>query len=165
MANPKEMVDARLRELRMSKATFARKLGYVGYQGYYDLFSRGRTALTPEKLEQIAAVLGWPRDHFQKPGDTLRRSAHIRAELDKFLASEVGKHAHPDTVKILESMQWTGQFLPTATLYMAVTLAMEGHYSAAQLAAAAQLELEDAARESDANDAHAAKRLKRKRSS
>ena len=144
MATPKEMVDTRLAELGMSKADFARKLGYAGYQGYYDLFSAKRTQLTEKKLEEIAEVLGWPRDHFQSPGATLRRAEFIQSELAKFLATEVGREAHPETIKILRSMQFTGEVLPTAKLYRAVALAMEERYTPAQLLEATRLEQADA---------------------
>jgi hypothetical protein len=110
-------------------------------------------------------VLKWPRDHFKKPGATLRRSEYVRAEFEKFLGSEVGRSAHPETIRVLESMQWNGEFLPTETLYKAVTFAMEGHYTPAQIAAALQLEAEDAVRGAKPDEGRAAKSARRKRSS
>jgi hypothetical protein len=163
MATPKEMVDARLRDLKMSKATLARKLGYAGYQWYYDVFSAGRTKLTDELLEQISEALGWPRDHFKKPGATLRRSEYVQREFAKFLDTEVGREAHPETIKILSSMQWTGEFLPSAKLFAAVTLAMEGRYTPAQLVDAMRLEEGDAETGSGPDETQARKVAKRKR--
>ena len=148
MASPKEMVDARLIELGISKTDFAKRLGYTTYQGYHDLFGPNpRTKLTDKKLEQIAEVLEWPRNHFRNPTQTLKREDYIRREFQKFLASDVGREAHPETIKVLESMRWTGDVLPTAKLYVAVTLAMEERYRPVQLLDAVRLEADDAVAE------------------
>lgn len=164
MATPKEMVDERLAELGISKSEFAKRLGYTGYQGYYDLFSGERTKLTPEKLEQIAAVLEWPKDHFKAPGNTLKRDEYIRKEFRKYLDTEVGRDAHPETHRILESMRWTGDFLPSKELFVAVTVAMEGRYTTVQIAGAMKLEQEDAkAAMESSQQSTSVKPLKRKR--
>lgn len=164
MATPKEMVDERLTELGMSKTDFARKLGYASYQGYYDLFSGQRTQLTDEKLAQIAEVLKWPRDHFKAPGRTAQRAEYIRKEFNKYLEHEVGRDALPETHRILESMQWTGDLLPSKELYIAVTIAMEGRYTAAQVADALKLEVDDAVRTAKPDETQTRKAAPRKRS-
>lgn len=143
MATPREMVEERLAELGMSKTELAQSLGYKTYQGYHDLFVSGRTKLTPRKLEEVAEALRWPRDHFKNPVNTLKREDYIRREFGKFLASEVGREANRETVKVLESMKWTGDVLPTKKLYIAVTLAMEERYRPVQLLDAIRLEAED----------------------
>lgn len=143
MATPKEMVDARLEELGISKTEFAKRLGYATYQGYHDLFSGQRIRLTDEKLSQIAEVLEWPRDHFKDPTKTLEREEYIRREFKKYLATEVGKTADPETHRILESMRWTGKYLPDARLYQVLTLVMEGRYTDAQILDALELEAKD----------------------
>lgn len=127
----------------MSKTDFAKKLGYATYQGYYDLFSGQRTKLTDEKLAQIAEVLKWPRDHFRDPTKTLEREEYIRREFRKYLSSEVGRSADPETHKILESMSWTGKYLPDARLYQVLTLVMEGRYADVQVLDALELEERD----------------------
>jgi hypothetical protein len=137
------MVDARLEELGMTKVDFAKKLGYSGYGGYYDLFSGQRTALTEKKLAEIAEALGWPRDHFKDPTKTLEREEYIRREFRKYMQSDVGRSADPETHKILESMQWTGKYLPDVRLYQVLTLVMERSYTAAQVLDALALEDED----------------------
>jgi hypothetical protein len=155
------MVEARLAELGMSKTDFARKLGYVNYQGYYDLFGpTQRTKLTDKKLEQIAEVLQWPRDHFKDPVGTIKREDYIRREFQKFLQTDVGREAHQETIRILESMRWTGEFLPSKQLYVAVTIAMEGRYTQAQIIDALKLE-EDDARESAVTSSEKTKRQRR----
>lgn len=165
MATPKELVDERLLELGLSKTAFAKKLGYSSYQGYYDLFSGNRTQLTDEKLAQIAEALDWPRDHFRNPGAAVRRTEYINRELAKFLESEIGREAHPETVRILRSMQWTGEFLPSARLYRDVALIMEARYTPAQILDAQHLEEMDAkiAREATPDETQPAKTAPRKR--
>lgn len=163
MATPKEMVDERLKELGLSKADFARRLGYAGYQWYYDVFSAQRTKLTEELLEQIAQALEWPRDHFKKPGATLRRAEFVQREFSKFLETEVGREAHPETIKILHSMRWDGEFLPSIKLYTAVTLAMEGRYTPAQIADAIKLEEDDSRPSSEPEETQTRKSARRRR--
>lgn len=145
MATPKEMVDARLRELGWTKAEFSRKLGYSGYGGYYDLFSAQRTQLTDERLEQIADLLQKPRDWLKARGEqnARKREHYIREQFALYLESEVGKSADPETHKILGSMQWTGKWLPDVRLYQALTLVMEGRYTTEQVLDAIKLEEED----------------------
>ncbi|HYC44505.1 MAG TPA: hypothetical protein VED01_03375 [Burkholderiales bacterium] len=143
MATIKELVDARLAELGLTKTDFVKKLGYSTYQAYYDLFSSQRTRLTDEKLEQIAEALQWPKDHFRDPAKTLERETYIRQEFEKYLRSEIGRTADPETHRILKSMQWLGKYLPNAKLYQILTLTMEGRYTAAQLLDALELEAAD----------------------
>lgn len=146
MATPKEMVDARLRELRMSKAALMKKIGYsTGYQDYYNLFVIKQHQLTDEVREKIASVLGRQSDWLKDGGEfsALKRERYIREQFEQFLQSDVGRAADPETIKILQSMQWTGKYLPSKRLYQAVTLAMEERYTAAQLADAMELEEQD----------------------
>lgn len=149
----------------MSKTDLARKLGYTSYQGYHDLFVSHRIQLTEEKLEQIAEALKWARDHFRKPGASLRRTEYINKEFAKFLDSEIGRESHPETVRILRSMQWNGEFLPSARLYRDVALIMEARYTPAQILDAQHLEEMDAkaAREATPDETQAVKTAPRKR--
>lgn len=153
MATPKEMVDARLDELGMSKTQLMRELGYkTGYADYHTLFVTKPHQLTDEKLAAIARILKWPENHFKDPAKTLERAEYIRREFQKYLRTEIGRSADPETHRILESMQWTGKWLPSVTLYQAVTLAMEGRYTAAQLLDALELEAQDRAEEAAAKE-------------
>jgi transcriptional regulator with XRE-family HTH domain len=155
MATPKEMVDRRLKELGWSKAKLAKKLGYqTGYQDYYSLFVTNPHQLTKEKLIEIAKVLGKPDDWLQDGGETSarKREHYIRAEFEKYLQTEVGRSADPETHKILESMQWTGQWLPSVRLYQSVQLTMEGKYTPAQMLDAMELEAADRKAVEEAQD-------------
>jgi hypothetical protein len=152
MATPKEtgdvkaikaIVDKRLRELKMSKVAFAKKLGYAGYGGYYDLFSKQRIELTDEKLADIAEALKWGRDRFSDPERARKREEIVHEAFEAYLESDVAKARNPETNKILGSMQWTGEYLPTVELYQLVGLAMEGKYRVEELHDAAQLARRD----------------------
>lgn len=146
MATPKEMVDARLEELGMSKGALMKKIGYqTGYQDYYNVFVQKPWQLTDEIREKIAAVLGRPPGWLKDGGEfsALKRERYIREQFDLFLQSDVGRAADPETIRILQSMQWTGKYLPSKRLYQAVTLAMEADYTAAQLVDALELEEQD----------------------
>jgi len=119
MATPKEMVDKRLKELGWSKAKLAKKLGYqTGYQDYYSLFVTNPHQLTEAKLTEIARVLGKPDDWLHEGGEqsARKREHYIREQFEKYLQTEVGRTADPETHKILESMQWTGKWLPSVLL-------------------------------------------------
>lgn len=146
MATPKEMVDARLKELRMSKAALMKSIGYqTGYQDYYNLFVAKQHQLTDEVREKIASVLGRQANWLKEGGEfsAMKRERFIREQFELYLQSEVGQSADPETHKILQSMQWTGKYLPSKRLYQAVTLAMEERYTAAQLVEAMELEDQD----------------------
>lgn len=146
MATPKELVDYRLKELRMSKATLMKRIGYqTGYQDYYNVFVTSPHQLTDAVREKIAAVLGRQSDWLKEGGEfsALKRERYIREQFEQYLQSEVGRTADPETHRILASMQWTGKYLPSKRLYQAVTLAMEERYTAAQLLDAMELEEQD----------------------
>jgi hypothetical protein len=146
MATPKEMVDARLKELRMSKGALMKKVGYqTGYPDYYNVFVTKPWQLTDEVKEKIAAVLGRQPDWLKDGGEfsALRRERYIREQFELYLQSEVGREADPETHRILASMQWTGKYLPSKRLYQHVTLAMEERYTAAQLLDSIDLEEQD----------------------
>jgi hypothetical protein len=146
MATIKRIVDQRLEELGLEKTELGRRLGYKNpYLGYYQLVSSDRVKLSDEKLERIAEALEWPRDHFKDPAKTIDREAYVRDIFEQFMKTDVARAADPETLSIIKSMKWLGKWLPSVKLYQAVVLAMEGRYTAAELAQSHMLEAADRA--------------------
>lgn len=166
MATPKELVEEELERRKWSKAKLMKTLGYsTGFADFYSLFVKNPHQLTKEKRIQIAEVLGKPRDWLMEDGDARaqKREIYIRREYKKYLASPAGRVADPETHKILESMQWNGKYLPDERLYVAVSLVMEGRYTAEQVLDALQLEDDDRKAEQDASPPQAPRRSRKPR--
>jgi hypothetical protein len=138
METPQDALRRAIAESPLTPTEIGRKLGYKHpYQAIHLLLS-GKRQFTRKKQEEIAEILGKPRDYFAAPDKTEKRMQWIEAEWQKFLQTEMASKLSKDDLKVLERVgrQFLGDKLPTVAFFQHVALVLEGNYTTEQLESA-----------------------------
>lgn len=134
MKTLEELINEALSREGMTPTELGKRLGYVnGYQGFHDLFISKRTKFTRRRQEQVADILNLPKDHFEAPDKTEARRAYIQQQFLEFLQTDIARELDAETLRTIERIPFAGSRLPTKLLYQHIALAMQGHYSMAQV--------------------------------
>lgn len=132
---PEQLLEETLIELGVRKTDLGR---HFKAKQPYQLVQKWIKGQGFNERNQRAAedFLGLPRGYFERPEQAShhRREAHRVRVLEEFLATDLGKEATESEVRVLRSIRFLDDILPTTATYAAILLALSHRLASEKVA-------------------------------
>jgi hypothetical protein len=133
---PGQLLERTLKRLGIKKVELARRI--AGPKADYLLVHRWTKdrGFNEKNQRLVAEALELPIDYFARPDEAAVKELHARRTLERFLGTELGSKATPSEIRVLRSVKFVDDILPTETLYTLFLLALHHRLTDEQVAEA-----------------------------
>lgn len=151
-ATPGELLREALKRAGTSPTELGKRLGFVTPYQTVKRWMDGR-GFNVDNQRKAAEALQLPSNYFTQPDIAAARERYRLRVFSDFLGTEIGQRASAEHRRILESVRFPGEQLPSVNLYSAWALHLEERIPIEQVA--------EVAAENDALDRELAEHRKR----